>query len=119
MLVWMPKLDRYACFCRARRLANASRNSAFSCTVSARALMCGILGIAFENHQTPPCHYQLALTIPRVNAHNGNLIGRRDVVARREVGLRKALRPEKAAVCVARNQVVVAAAHQSSAVRLA
>jgi hypothetical protein len=56
----------------ARRFWKASRNRGFSCTVSARALICGIFGMDFANHGTSPQrHHQLALIVTWIDADDG------------------------------------------------
>jgi hypothetical protein len=59
--------------------------------------------------QPPSRHGELAVTITRVYPNDGNLVGRRDIVARRKVRTWDPHGPEQAGVGVSGNEIIVSA----------
>jgi hypothetical protein len=79
--------------------------------------MCGTFGLRLhpEWNQSPSRHHKLALAIAGIDANYRDLIGRRDVVPRREIRARCATRSKERRISITCDQIVIASAHRVSA----
>src|SRR5262245_40899110 len=64
-----------------------------------------------KRKETPPGHDKLSRTVARVDAHNRDLVSRRDIKPGRKVRARDTNRPKQCAIRIARDEIVIATAH--------
>jgi hypothetical protein len=64
-----------------------------------------------ERNETPPSHHQLSLSVAGIDAHDWDLVSRRDIVSGRKVRAGNSSRTKQRAIALARDEIVVTAAH--------
>jgi hypothetical protein len=64
-----------------------------------------------KRNETPPCHDKLSLSVAGIDAHDRDLVSRRDIVSGRKIRAGDANRPKQCAIGSARDEIVIATAH--------